>query len=598
MSASTSESPNLNLDVDLGKVAVFNDLLAQEQVDECLAIQADLAKRGYPLFLGRLLIQKHYLDRVSIAAIVKAIAAERGVASIDVDTRINLLKLTEEEHRVLLTRARQGKLLTVEQVDQAYDIQIALERHGIDEQLGEILVAKSFLSREVIEDILAGIQAAREEFRAAATEDLPPWTEPGQATPTEPPAPTATQEAPAAEHTTTTTTRRILFGELAIEKKLITADQLDKALAAQARMRELGVQRRLGEVLIARKQMRPPDVRRILSLQKERYGRISHQDASKTQARSPADLILGRVLLEKKLLSQEELQECQYIQKELQELGVAQSLGEILVEHGYLEAEIVQGIYRHQSASTGRAAPESAGPVQIGQRLKSSALSDCYKQVLKDLGIEEAEADKPAAPPAEEGEARGIVRTGRLHRARRSAVLERPKLALTAVGILLAFAAVSVVGWLATRTPPEEARPVGEDLPVKSSEPEIDPLVGKRIRFRGVVPAGFEVAVGPRPGTLLVNRLRFGLWVEDQGARWKKEFEGFRDRLALEDRVCLEVEGTVEAAAAGKTIPAQAKQGFYLRLTSVKELPAEEYLAASEHLELLEEGAAPAGEGK
>ncbi len=333
------------VELALGRLAVENDLITRAQMDECLAIQADLAARGYPSFLGRILVQKHYLDRVRVAAVLKSIGTDRG-DPIDVDTRINLIKLTEDEHRVLLARAREGNLLSVEQIDRCYDLQIALESHGIDEQLGEILLAVGYLSREVIDGLVGAAPAA--------------------------PSPTGP--------------KRIRLGELAIEKNLITAEHLERDLGTQERMRSMGIHRRLGEIFIARKRLAAPDVRRLLELQKDRQGAIPRREAARVQAVAPADAALARVLSAKKLVSQHELEECQFIQKDLRELGIEQSLGGVLVERGYLEADVLDEIERRRN-ETSLAVPLGAEAVKMGKRpVKSEALSDSYREVVEELG--------------------------------------------------------------------------------------------------------------------------------------------------------------------------------------------------------------------
>jgi serine/threonine protein kinase len=133
----------------------------------------------------------------------------------------------------------------------------------------------------------------------------------------------------------------LLLGKLALERGLITHNQLRDALAEQS----LGVSRGrklprpLGVILASRKQL--SDVQ-VAALQKDieaLYARLKEE--------VKGDAFLGQILVDADLVAPRHLEECLVAQAELIETGVARAprLGELLVERGFaMKADIDQAL--------------------------------------------------------------------------------------------------------------------------------------------------------------------------------------------------------------------------------------------------------------
>ncbi len=455
-------------EVELGTAAVENGLLTQGQLDEGRSIQQAMAALGFPMALGKIFIQKHYLDRLSVATLARAIARRHRQSGFDLDTAINFIKLTDAEHKVLLAAARRRSLLSVEQVDACYDIVFALEKRGIDKQLGEVFIESGLVSREAVAEILAEAKRIAEAPapKRRPTPDLPPPVEDDDLDDLD----DEDQGGPALmvidldlqaavggklDIGRIETSRRVRFGQLAVEKGLATQQQVDDAIYGQFRLKELGIQRRIGELLVEKKILEPSDLRRLLDLQKERMNQLSFTEVNETSAdRSildPGDQELVQILVENLIVSRQEVDECIFVVKSMKEMGIEARIGKVLVEKEYVDDVIVKGIYRQlyrraQAADDAAAVAEARWKVEADQvaskRLRSSALAEAYEDVLRKLGIEDEDDGGPR---------RGIELRGAAARARPVAVPMRRRLFHAAASFLFLAASATVATFLATR---------------------------------------------------------------------------------------------------------------------------------------------------
>jgi hypothetical protein len=134
------------------------------------------------------------------------------------------------------------------------------------------------------------------------------------------------------------------LGELLVDKALLTPDELDDALRAQRRSGQL-----LGQLLVERRLISPEQLTCVLA---EQYGvqlevlAGGTGDAAQTPAAEAvpqAPRPLGRLLLERGVVSQEELDFALKVQR-----SSGRRLGEILVEHGSVSWATVAAVVAEQ----------------------------------------------------------------------------------------------------------------------------------------------------------------------------------------------------------------------------------------------------------
>ncbi len=318
----------------VGELAVFNGLLEAEQLEECLVIQRDLADRGFPVKIGKILIEKYYMDRVTLTALLKGQARQRGVEK--VDTSVDIIKFTPDEHDLLVDRVREKRLVQAEQLDECIDIQMALDEHGIDKQLGEICIEKGILSRDIVADVLA----RQAETKRQLIQEVVP-------------------EGPAGEDDSGVygavgggkidgehlkMSRQLRFGRLAVEKGLATKEALAECLEIQTRLKEVGVVKRIGEILAQKGCIKSSDIRRILQIQERRMGQVKWSEFSKATPFEPEDERVANILLESGCIDPDAIGECHFVQASLREVGLKWSLLRVILEKGYLDRSIVEKI--------------------------------------------------------------------------------------------------------------------------------------------------------------------------------------------------------------------------------------------------------------
>jgi serine/threonine protein kinase len=128
--------------------------------------------------------------------------------------------------------------------------------------------------------------------------------------------------------------RDLLLGKIALRAGMITREQLYDCLIVQDR----NPSRTLGSILISRGHLKKQDVDRLLEMQKKAFA----ESADGTPSRRHA--LFGRLLVEKGLATEYQVNECLRLQGRLNELGIkpVPPLGEILVQREYLNREAVE----------------------------------------------------------------------------------------------------------------------------------------------------------------------------------------------------------------------------------------------------------------
>jgi DNA-binding response OmpR family regulator len=129
----------------------------------------------------------------------------------------------------------------------------------------------------------------------------------------------------------------LLLGGLAVREGLVTPDALREALAVQDR----NASRKLGEILVERFVLSPPDLDRLLDAQSRAFGGEGEEP----------DGLLGRLLVARGLATAFPVREALRFQGRLVEAGVkpVPRLGEILVKRGVLSSASLATALRLQS---------------------------------------------------------------------------------------------------------------------------------------------------------------------------------------------------------------------------------------------------------
>ncbi|MBI2931827.1 MAG: protein kinase [Planctomycetes bacterium] len=128
----------------------------------------------------------------------------------------------------------------------------------------------------------------------------------------------------------------LLVGRIALERGLVTRDQLADCLQEQAAQPPAGAPP-LGQILLRRGFIRQPDLDSLLDEQKRRLAEAMEFTDAKLE-----DAILGRLLVRQGLATEKHVYECLRIQAEMGEQGQSPPrLGELLLRKGYLSADAV-----------------------------------------------------------------------------------------------------------------------------------------------------------------------------------------------------------------------------------------------------------------
>ncbi len=124
------------------------------------------------------------------------------------------------------------------------------------------------------------------------------------------------------------------MGKIALRAGLITREQLYDCLIVQDR----NPSRTLGAILISRGHLKKQDVDRLLEMQKKAFEETPEGTPSRRHA------LFGRLLIEKGLATEYQVNECLRLQGRLNELGIkpVPPLGEILIQREYLDREAVE----------------------------------------------------------------------------------------------------------------------------------------------------------------------------------------------------------------------------------------------------------------
>jgi serine/threonine protein kinase len=123
----------------------------------------------------------------------------------------------------------------------------------------------------------------------------------------------------------------LLLGKIALREGLITREQLFDCLQAQER----NPSKSIGSIMVARGYLRNEDVDRLVEIQKKAFE--SGPEGTPTQNRR--SVLLGRILVDRGLATEYQVNECLRLQGRMSELGInpVPQLGEILLRRNYVD---------------------------------------------------------------------------------------------------------------------------------------------------------------------------------------------------------------------------------------------------------------------
>jgi tRNA A-37 threonylcarbamoyl transferase component Bud32 len=130
-----------------------------------------------------------------------------------------------------------------------------------------------------------------------------------------------------------------LVGKLALQKGMLSAEQLKDCLAEQAALQKAGQKRPLGVIMVSRGLMKDDDLLDLLEEQK----RVLAERSNYTQIRRD-DFLFGQILLKQGVATSAEINDALRIQAEAAERGetAVPRLGQILIERGVTEEKEIQ----------------------------------------------------------------------------------------------------------------------------------------------------------------------------------------------------------------------------------------------------------------
>ncbi|MBI3272602.1 MAG: hypothetical protein HYZ53_26670 [Planctomycetes bacterium] len=135
-----------------------------------------------------------------------------------------------------------------------------------------------------------------------------------------------------------------LFGQIALANKLLPKARIDECLRIQAKMKSLGISKRLGEIFLEKGLLPPKTIQAIVEVQRKRL----EQPVPELEPHSLSDKeheVLLKIVTDRKLVSGEHLSECLDLQAKLDKLGVPRRLGELLLDKGYIEPSVVEEMH-------------------------------------------------------------------------------------------------------------------------------------------------------------------------------------------------------------------------------------------------------------
>ena len=206
-------------------------------------------------------------------------------------------------------------------------------------------------------------------------------------------------------------TRELLFGRIAVAQGYCTQEQLDDCLKLQLqRQSPHRPAPRLGELMVEQGVLTAEQCRTVLDIQGQNAGA-----AAPPVKAAKEDVLFGKVVVRERMATQAQVDECLALRSKP---GEARTLGEILVDRGYMTPDLVKQALSHQlkrimhcpacrlsftvlSLSAGKAVecPRCKGPLNEGKPTESTRTdAEFATQVIRAVkaGIPTQAPQRPA----------------------------------------------------------------------------------------------------------------------------------------------------------------------------------------------------------
>jgi hypothetical protein len=128
---------------------------------------------------------------------------------------------------------------------------------------------------------------------------------------------------------------------VALRLGLLTEVEVALVLEVQ---RRLDRPQRIGKILVARRMLTPEQVDRVLAAQALERGRVAEPEARAMMEQASEARLLGKLAVLRGLVTEGEVEECLFTQRQLAERGEIVAIGEVLVRKGYLRPEDLRGV--------------------------------------------------------------------------------------------------------------------------------------------------------------------------------------------------------------------------------------------------------------
>ena len=207
-------------------------------------------------------------------------------------------------------------------------------------------------------------------------------------------------------------TRELLFGRIAVAQGYCTQEQLDDCLKLQLqRQSPHRPAPRLGELMVEQGALTAEQCRTVLDIQAQNTAPAPAAAPAPAPKVRTGDALFGKVVVREKMATQAQVNECIALRNRD---GETRTLGEILVDRGYMTADLVKQALSHQlkrimhcaacglsftvlSLSAGKSVecPRCRGPLSEGKPSESTRTdAEFATQVIRAV-----KAGLPASPP-------------------------------------------------------------------------------------------------------------------------------------------------------------------------------------------------------
>lgn len=133
----------------------------------------------------------------------------------------------------------------------------------------------------------------------------------------------------------------LLLGQIALDRGLISQEQLDAALKAQE---ESPQWKQLGMIFLDQKFMTEEELELVLEVQRKNLESTIDNTDLKLK-----DVLFGRIVVARRLATQGQVNVCLREQEQIERMGIFLRLGEIMVKKGFLSQQSMEEILGYQN---------------------------------------------------------------------------------------------------------------------------------------------------------------------------------------------------------------------------------------------------------